>query len=130
MDRLILPDSNIYIDAFRADVDPFQLFERHTDTCEFATSGMIMLEVCRGLRDPALLRRIHDRFSVMIYLPTTNVIWERALHLAGAMDRQRRTIPAQDHLIAATALQVGATVLTRDKHFQSIPGLKVTDRLE
>lgn len=129
MESLILPDSNVYIDAVRRGVDPFQEFGRHLDTCEFATCGMIMLEVCRGLREPGILQRFRERFSVMIYVPTTNAIWERAQHLAWMMDRQGRTIPAQDHIIAACALQSGATVLTRDKHFQDIPGLEVLDHL-
>ncbi|MCC6414881.1 MAG: PIN domain-containing protein [Opitutaceae bacterium] len=129
MEKLILPDSNIYIGAARSRLDPFELFSRHLDTCEFATCGMVMLEVCRGLRDAGLLRHFRERFAVMIFLPTTNAIWERAQQLAWSLDRQGVTLPAQDHIIAACALQAGATVLTHDQHFWSIPGLKVTDQL-
>ncbi|MBP8256737.1 MAG: PIN domain-containing protein [Opitutaceae bacterium] len=129
MEKLILPDSNVYIDALRAGSDPFQSFSRHLDTCEFATCGMIMLEVCRGLRELRFLHRFRERFSVMIYLPTTQAIWERAQQIAWAMDRRGQTIPSQDHIIAATALQVGATVLTRDRHFSLVPDLKVMSDL-
>lgn len=129
MEKLILPDSNIYIEAIRSRVDPFEVFNRYLDSCEFATCGMIMLELCRGLRTPQLLRHFRERFAVMIYLPTNNTIWERAQHLAWSMDRQGLTIPAQHQVIAACALQTGATVLTHDKHFSHIPGLKVIDRL-
>jgi predicted nucleic acid-binding protein len=38
-------------------------------------------------------------------------------------------LPAPDILIAAHALQAGATVLTLDAHFSAIPGLRVIDRL-
>lgn len=129
MEKLILPDSNIYIDAVRRRIDPFEEFGHHLDECEFATCGLVMLEVCRGLRDPALLKHFRDRFSVMIYVPTTNAIWERAQHLAWSMDRQGTIIPAQDHIIAACALQTRATVLTRDAHFRRVPGLEVIDQL-
>ena len=129
MERLILPDSNVYIDALRAGWDPFQDFSRHLDSCEFATCGMVMLEVCRGLREPRVLQRFRERFSVMVYLPTTNAIWERAQQLAWAMDRRGRIIPSQDHIIAASALHVGATVLTRDRHFSLVPGLEVISEL-
>lgn len=129
MANLILPDSNVYIDALRAGVDPFQTFAPHLEEWEFGTCGMVMLEVCRGLRDPAVLKRFRERFSVMIYVPTTNAIWDRATHLAWALDRQGRTLPSQDLLIAACALHAGAIVLTRDAHFQNIPGLHVMDRL-
>ncbi|MSU48135.1 MAG: PIN domain-containing protein [Opitutus sp.] len=132
MANLILPDSNIYISAVRAGRDPFQQFAVGIDDrdWEFATCGMVMLEVCRGQRDPNLLKRYRERFAVMIFIPTTNQIWERATQLGWALDRQGRVLPAQDILIAACALQAGASVLTADAHFQSIPGLKVMASLE
>lgn len=129
MANLILPDSNVYIDALRAGVDPFPLFASRLEEWEFGTCGMVMLEVCRGLRDPAVLKRFRERFSVMIYVPTTNTIWERATQLAWALDRQGRTLPAQDLLIAACALHAGAVVLTRDAHFRHIPGLRTMEQL-
>ena len=43
--------------------------------------------------------------------------------------QQGGTLPAQDVLIAAHALQTDATVLTLDAHFQKIPGLRAIDRL-
>jgi predicted nucleic acid-binding protein len=129
MANLILPDSNIYIDAMRGDVDPFQTFAPYLEDWEFGTCGMIVLEVCRGLRDPAVLQRFRERFGVMIYIPTTNAIWDRATQLGWSLGRQGRTLPAQDLVIAACALHAGATVLTRDAHFQYIPGLSTLERM-
>jgi predicted nucleic acid-binding protein len=131
MADLILPDSNVYIGAFRAGVDPFRQFAAGIDghDWEFATCGMVMLEVCRGLRDPGVLARTRERFAVMIFIPSTQQIWERAAQLAWALDRQGRVLPAQDILIAAHALHANAAVLTTDAHFQHIPGLRVIDRL-
>jgi predicted nucleic acid-binding protein len=129
MAHLILPDSNFYIGALRAGVDPFPQLDPEIDDREFATCGMVVMEVCRGIRDPNLLRRIRERFSVMIYCPTSNQIWERATHLAWSLDRQGLVLPAQDLIIAACALQAGAAILTADAHFRSIPGLTVLSRL-
>ena len=63
MADLILPDSNIYIGAARAGRDPFREFAEGIDDrdWEFATCGMIVLEVCRGQRDPNLLARYRER---------------------------------------------------------------------
>lgn len=131
MANLILPDSNFYIGAIRAGGDPFREFAAGIDDrdWEFATCGMVVLEVCRGLRDPSLRRRFHERFAVMIFLPTTSQVWERATHLAWSLDRLGRVLPAPDLLIAAQALQVNAAVLTADAHFQQIPGLRVLAQL-
>jgi predicted nucleic acid-binding protein len=83
------------------------------------------MEVCRGVRDAGLLRRLQERFAVMIYIPTSNSIWERAAHLGWSLDRQGRVLPAADLIIAACALQAGAAVMTADAHFLQIPGLEV-----
>lgn len=129
---LILPDSNIYIGAIRAGGDPFQQFAAGIDyrDWEFATCGMVMLEVCRGLRDPALLKRYRERFAVMVLIPTTNQVWERAAQLAWSLDRKGVVLPGPDLLIAACALQTDATVLTADAHYREIPALRVIDSLE
>jgi len=131
MANLILPVSNIYIGAFRVGRDPFREFAAGIDDrdWEFATCGMIVLEVCRGQRDPDLLARYRERFDVMVLIPTTRQIWARAAQLAWSLDRQGRVIPAQDILIAAHAIQAGASVLTADADFQQIPGLRVLERL-
>jgi predicted nucleic acid-binding protein len=129
MASLVLPDSNFYINGARAGLDPFKELGAHSDAYDFATCGMVVLEVCRGRRDPNVLRRFRETFGVMIYIPTTNQIWERAAQLAWSLDRQGMILPAQDILIAAHALQTGATVLTHDAHFRSIPGLQVVEQL-
>jgi predicted nucleic acid-binding protein len=129
MANLVLPDSNIYIGAVRAGRDPFRPFASALEEWEFVTCGMVVLEVCRGLRDPAVLQRFRERFSVMLYVTTGNSLWERATQLAWSLDRRGIVLPAQDLLIAACALQADATVLTADAHFQEIPGLRVIDQL-
>ncbi|MDE3084548.1 MAG: PIN domain-containing protein [Verrucomicrobiota bacterium] len=130
MANLVLPDSNIYIGAVRAGLDPFRQFASALVEWEFATCGMVVLEVCRGLRDPAILQRFRERFAVMLYVPTANSVWERAAQLAWSLDRRGVVLPAPDLLIAACALHAGAPVLTADAHFYEIPGLRVIERLD
>jgi predicted nucleic acid-binding protein len=127
MVELVLPDSNFYITRARAGLDPFVELAAHTDEWEFATCGMVVLEVCRGRRDPNLLKRFQERFAIMLYIAAGNSVWERAGQLAWSLDRQGIILPAPDLLIAACALQAKATVLTADAHFQEIPGLRVIE---
>jgi len=129
MANLVLPDSSYYITSARARIDPFHELGARSEEYDFITCGMVVLEVTRGRSDPHVLRRFQERFAIMIYVPTTNQIWERATQLAWSLDRQGVILPAQDILIAAHALQADATVLTHDVHFSSIPGLRVIDRL-
>lgn len=131
MPDLILPDSNIYISALRAGNDPFPALAAamERDDTELVTCGMVVMEVCRGLRESKLLERFRERFRIMIYLPSSPQTWERATQLAWSLDRQGRTLPAQDLLIAACALHAGAAVYTHDAHFDEIPGLQVIHSL-
>jgi len=130
MANLLLPDSNFYTTALREGLDPLRELVHNADDHDIATCGVIILEVTRGRSDPNVLRRFRDAFAVMIFIPTTNQIWERAAQLAWSLDRQGVILPAQDILIAAHALQTEATVLTLDAHISSIPGLRVTDHLQ
>ncbi|HRG56340.1 MAG TPA: PIN domain-containing protein [Lacunisphaera sp.] len=129
MASLVLPDSSFYITATRAGRDPFLELSAKSDEYEYATCGMVQVEVLRGRHDPHLLRRFRDTFAVMIYIGTVNAIWERTAQLAWTLDRQGVIIPATDLLIAACALQADAAVLTYDQHFQQVPGLRVVDHL-
>jgi predicted nucleic acid-binding protein len=51
----------------------------------------------------------------------------KRLKLAWQLDRKGLVIPAQDILIACCARQVGAAVMTSNRHFHSIPELEVID---
>lgn len=129
MADLVLPDSSFFISRARAGVDPFRELRGHADDWDFATCGMVVLEVCRGRRDPEVRKRFQDRFAVMLFVAAGGAVWERAEHLAWSLDRKGIVLPASDLLIAACALHTQAAVLTTDAHFAEIPGLRVLEQL-
>lgn len=127
---LVVADSSFYIRALRSKRQPFHEMERLGEQVEWATTGMIVLEVCRGLRDPVVRKKFTARYSTMIYLPTPHGVWEYAAELAWTLDRRGDIIPAQDVVIAAVCLSRGARLLTHDAHFGTIPGLRVAGSVE
>lgn len=53
-------------------------------------------------------------------------VWhEDAAALAWKLDRKGLVIPGSDAVIAASAIAIGAAVLTSDAHFKHIEGLRV-----
>jgi predicted nucleic acid-binding protein len=130
MARAVLPDSSFYIRCLRTGLDPFQELAGFAEEYEFATCGMVVIEVSRGLRERRVLERFRERFSIMPFIATGVATWERATDLAWTLDRKGRVIPATDVLIAACALQANAAVLTSDAHFQEIPGLTALEYLD
>ena len=126
---LVVADSSFYISELRAKRQPFIEMEQMDDCVEWAITGMVVLEVCRGLTIPRMRDEFLARYSVMVNLPTTNRTWELAARLAWELDRKGRILPAQDILIAAHCLQHEARLLACDKHFAFVPGLRLARTL-
>lgn len=121
----VLVDSNVFIGLLRRGVDPVGALGEWAGPADLATCGMIRLEVERGLRAGRVRDRMAAFFDVLVMIPTTNKVWARATEIAWSLDRRGVTLPAQDCLIAACALSLGAAVLTDDRHFDQIPGLDI-----
>jgi len=126
----VLVDSNFYIDRANRGLDPFVELAKIDSEWEIATCGMVMIEVLRGVKHPKALERFVAAFAVMLFIPSINIVWEKAWRLAWEMDRAGHVIPGQDLVIAAHALYADAAVLTADKHFGFVPKLSVLNRLD
>lgn len=125
----VLIDSNFYIAHLRAGRNPFRELAAAGENWELFTCGMVMLEVLRGVRDPRQLAKLQTAFSLMHFITTSNAVWTKAQQLARELDRRGIILPAQDHLIAACALNADIAVLTADGHFRQVPGLQVIHTL-
>jgi predicted nucleic acid-binding protein len=130
MSASVLVDSNVFIGLLRRGLDPVEVLGRWIGLGDLATCGMVRLEVERGLKVEKVRRRVAGFFDVLINVPTSNKIWEQATSLAWSLGRCGITLPAQDILIAACAKEVGAAILTDDKHFDEFIGLQVFKPVE
>ena len=120
-----LVDSNVYIGLLRRGLDPSLALMDWIGDGDLAICGMVRLEVERGLRVERIRRRLSSFFDVLLNIPTTNRIWEEAAAQAWSLDRRGLVLPAQDILIAMCAKEIGASVLSDDRHFDLLPGLRV-----
>ena len=125
----VLVDSTYFIWHQRRDLDPFVALNTTPGAHEIITCGMVIFEVMRGAQTDRVWQHYQSAFSLLINIPTTSAIWERASRIAWHLDRKGTPIPPQDSLIAAHAIHIGAAVLTFDKDFNRIPGLTVLDHL-
>lgn len=127
MESDFLIDSNVYIDLLRARRDVvgtlYEWSERRGGN--LVVCGMIRVEVLRGLKSLKALQSISSLMDVMVNIPTDNRLWTEAADLAWSLDRQGTVIPGADVIIAASALWLGAVVMTSDLHFSKIEGLRV-----
>lgn len=125
MNQEVLIDSNVYIELLRSGRDPAAAIFNHYESIDVVTCGMVQLEVLRGVKVLKHRRWLEETFGLMMNVPTDNSLWAEATELAWKLDRRGKTLPAQDLLIAASALRVDAAVHTFDGHFLEIPGLTV-----
>ena len=123
--RNVMVDSNVFIHLLRHDRDPFLELSSWVDPMDLVTCGMVRLEVERGLTGNRLRIRTAKFFDLLRFIPATNIIWSDATEIAWTLDRQGKVLPAQDILIAAHCLKFGGQILTSDRHFESVHGLKV-----
>lgn len=124
---MIFIDSCIFIEHLRAGRDPAQVFAPYAQSVDLATCGVIRCEVLRGMRTPKSRAALEAYFDCLLYIPTLNHIWEAAEQLLWETDRRGFQIPLTDAVIAVSAIKAGGAVLTKDKHFQVIPGLHVLE---
>jgi len=121
----ILIDSNVFIRLLRRNHDPMLYLDPWKGDRYLVTCGMVRMEVERGISRPSVQRRVSAFFAVMVNVPTSNQIWANATEIAWALDRRGKVLPAQDILIAAHALKFGGCILSSDRHFYDIPGVRV-----
>jgi len=94
--------------------------------------GELLGGFAAGTREPknrAELARFLDSPRVEILPITAETADSYALIYAG-LRRRGQPIPTNDLWIAASALEHGAALLTRDAHFSHIDGLRCGQRLE
>jgi len=126
----VLADSSFYIRLMREGQDPLRHLALAAATRDLAICGIVRCEVGRGLRMSNVRQKFHAFWDVMINVPTDNRIYDEAEQKLWELDRKGISLPLTDAIIACCALRIGAVVLTFDPHFQQIPALRVTDKLE
>jgi len=125
MEQLVLIDSNVFIDHFHAIKDPIREILRKVDLENVVCCGVVKAEVLRGVKSLKARSRMEDFFALTQMVSTSAQLWDQVWKLAWKLDRKGRVLPLQDIVIACCAMQAGAAVMTSDKHFSHIPGLRV-----
>jgi predicted nucleic acid-binding protein len=122
---MILVDSTLYIDWLRQRQDPRAALAHLLRAGMLRGCDLVRLEVLRGIIAPDYRAELEEFFDLIPTLPLTPAVWRRALDMGWQLDRKGCVLPLTDLLIAACALQHGATLVSSDRHFTRIPELKL-----
>jgi len=124
--RHILLDTNILSDFFFGDPETVEAFQRATS---LAINSVVLGELLAGFamgNRSNENRRLLARFLANPRVTLHPLGPDTAEHYAGVFAQLRhkgRPIPSNDMWVAASALEHGLVLFTRDSHFTEIDGL-------
>ena len=132
MKRIVL-DTNSYSSLFRGDVKVKTKMDAST---QVLVSIITLGELYAGFRKGSQNRKnlqILNRFLAKPKVKVVNI--ERSVakeygNIKFELAKKGTPIPENDIWIGACAIKSNAVVITYDKHFSKIPGLKIWDQTE
>ncbi|HEX9592510.1 MAG TPA: PIN domain-containing protein [bacterium] len=120
----VVVDSSVWIEYFRRGDGPvFDALDTLLDGRRAILCGVVELEIHQGLRTQERAM-VTDLFQALPYFETRRSDFIAAGELLGELRAQGVTIPSSDALVAAICLQRGVALLTLDRHFDRVPGLR------
>jgi len=122
----ILPDTCAWIDFFRGRQTPLaQALEQALVSSEVQTCGIVLFELLQGIKSPREEEQVQNALLALPQLEMSRNLWMKAGKLASLLRTNGQALPLSDIIIAAIALEHDCAVLTIDRHFEVVPGLKV-----
>jgi len=130
MEENVLVDSSYFIRHLHQRQDPFVTLAEADDKYEFYSCGVVLAEVCCGMTQERAYQRTRQQFEVMSWVPTTSKIWERVTQVSWELARKGIVMKLPDLIIAVSATEADAAVLTFDSDFDYVPNLRVIHDLD
>ena len=85
--------------------------------------GVVYAELLRGARNEGQFRALTDELEALPYVEVTKQTWTRVGEILSDLERIGQRIALPDAVIAASALENGFSVFSRDEHFRRVAGL-------
>jgi len=91
------------------------------------TEGEMLYGVARRPEARRLRAALNEFLAAIDVLPWTSATARRYANLRAGLERQGRPLSALDLMIAAHAVEHDMTLVTNDRAFSAIPGLRLED---
>ena len=122
----ILPDTCAWIDYFKGNQTPLaDSLAQSLLQDEVVTCGVVLCELLQGVKKPAEETLALNALQALPHLEMSRELWISAGKLSATLRKSGHTLPLSDIIIVTLAMKHTCSVLTVDRHFAEIPGLKL-----
>ncbi len=127
--RGVLPDTCAWIEYFKPGASTLkQTLERLLLDDDVFVCGPVLYELAQGLKSDKEKSAVMEALNSLEYIETSQYLWIKAGELSLSLRKEGKTLPFSDILIAAIAIENNLSILTVDKHFEEIKGVKIYPR--
>jgi tRNA(fMet)-specific endonuclease VapC len=126
---MIVIDTSVLIDALHRKQAALRKILELEETGEtLCTTQINVLELYKGVYCPtkseAGLEKVRKLLDAFVILSIDEDVYDMFGELSAELRRRGEAIGDFDELIASIALTNGAAIVSGDRHFRSVPGLK------
>lgn len=122
----VLPDTCAWIDFFRgkptrqADLVEAAIVQGAVVTC-----GVVLYELLQGIKSAREEQSVLHALQGIPYIEMSSSLWIKAGQLSARLRGNSQTLPMSDVAIATLALEHDCSLVTVDRHFCGIPGIRI-----
>jgi len=125
MNNGILADTCIWIEFFRSHTAIGDILETFIKENTVWVCGCILFELIQGIKLETEKNKILSALSNLNYIEMSKYLWQRSGELSTLLKKKGLNIPFSDIMIATIAMEHNLQIFTLDKHFDSIPKVKM-----
>ena len=125
MNSKIIADTSIWIEYFKGNVKMADFLEEHLLNNKIHIDGIIIAELLQGIKSKKESEAVRASIDAIPYVEITYEDWVLAGDLSNELRKKGRTVPLTDIATAAAAIHHNMFVATLDRHFETIPGVKL-----
>jgi tRNA(fMet)-specific endonuclease VapC len=127
---MFIADTDVLIDFLRG-AGEAEHISIELDTGRLCTTAITAFELWAGAKSPQQVGVVETLLQALTILPLDTAAARRAGEVRRELERTGGSIGMADSLIAGITLEKNAILLTRNrKHYQSVPGLKLSGQYE
>lgn len=125
----ILADTCIWIEFFRSRSAIGGVLETFIKENRVWICGCILSELIQGIQSETEKNRIVEALSDLNYIEMSKHLWQSSGEISAFIKKKGFSIPLSDIMIAAIAIEYNLHIFTLDKHFDSIPNVKIYESI-